>query len=343
MLTRLAHKRTFFRSSASSNLRSSHSQTAEKEDEFRVFDVRNRKRKEVAADAKYIRPPMPPSRELQMPIDQDWSNVWPGPRTFHPASVPLPLKQGRDRNGKKRIPPGKYANAELMKLPNFLHLTPPAVKKHCDALRKFCTPWPRNLVDDECVERHFPLRVISTDYCHSSSKIRDPKARVVTFQFKLSHLSLDAHSKDKIRRLLGDRHNDESDAVTLVADRCPLRKQNYDYNQYLLLALFYESWKTENWESEKVEEDMESYDWSRSRSRRSFLSLVKWRNRAADTANGETPNIGDAIDEGTLAADSRFTRNDVDAYKNAVSELFNRGENIENLFKYKESVLKIVH
>jgi len=34
------------------------------------------------------------------------------------------------------IAPGKYANAELMKIPNFLHLTPAHVKKHCEALKR---------------------------------------------------------------------------------------------------------------------------------------------------------------------------------------------------------------
>jgi len=34
------------------------------------------------------------------------------------------------------ISPGKYANAELMKIPNFLHLTPAHVKKHCEALKR---------------------------------------------------------------------------------------------------------------------------------------------------------------------------------------------------------------
>ncbi len=33
------------------------------------------------------------------------------------------------------IPPSKYANAELMKIPNFLHLTPNHIKKHCQALK----------------------------------------------------------------------------------------------------------------------------------------------------------------------------------------------------------------
>lgn len=115
-----------------------------------------------------------------MPVDQDWPSVWPGPRTFHPASVPLPVRQGFMSH--KIPPPSKYANAELMKLPNFLHLTPPAVRRHCDAIRKFCTPWPEALKNDEDCEKHFPLEVTTNDYCHSSPRIRDPKARVVSFK-----------------------------------------------------------------------------------------------------------------------------------------------------------------
>ena len=77
-----------------------------------------------------------------MKIDQDWPSVWAGPRTFHPASVPLPIRQGFAYL-RRQATPGKYANVELMKVPNFLHLTPPAIQKHCEAIKKFCTPWPK--------------------------------------------------------------------------------------------------------------------------------------------------------------------------------------------------------
>ena len=77
--------------------------------------------------------------------DQDWPSVWPAARTFHPASVPLPLRQGVIQQ-KKLLPPEKYANTELMKIPNFLHLTPPAINRHCDAIKKFCTPWPKGKI-----------------------------------------------------------------------------------------------------------------------------------------------------------------------------------------------------
>ena len=85
-----------------------------------------------------------------MKPDQDWPSVWPGPRTFHPASVPLPVRQGF-AHLKGQSTPGKYANVELMKIPNFLHLTPPAIKRHCEAIQKFCTPWPKGKIILFCI------------------------------------------------------------------------------------------------------------------------------------------------------------------------------------------------
>jgi len=39
------------------------------------------------------------------------------------------------RQENQGMPPGKYANAELMKIPNFLHLTPAHIKQHCAAMK----------------------------------------------------------------------------------------------------------------------------------------------------------------------------------------------------------------
>ena len=174
-----------------------------------------------------------------MAENQDWGNVWPGPRSFHPATVPLPVRQGYVEKG---VSPGKFGNAELMKIPNFLHLTPPVIKRQCEALKKFCTPWPKSLDSEETCERHFPVEVSSSDYCHSSPTIRDPLARIVSVKVKLEALKLDARARDKFLRLVGDRYDEESDTVTIVADRCPLKKQNYDYAMYLITAVYHESW-----------------------------------------------------------------------------------------------------
>jgi small subunit ribosomal protein S35 len=54
-------------------------------------------------------------------------------RSFHPACVRLPLHQIWVIPG--ATPPGKFANAELMKIPNFLHLTPPTIERQCQALK----------------------------------------------------------------------------------------------------------------------------------------------------------------------------------------------------------------
>lgn len=113
-----------------------------------------------------------------MPVDQEWDAVWTGPRSFHPATVPLPIRQGYTPKGVAA--PGKYANAELMKIPNFLHLTPPVIKKQCEALKQFCTEWPKGLETEEKCNEHFPIEVITSDYCHALPTIRNPLSRIVT-------------------------------------------------------------------------------------------------------------------------------------------------------------------
>jgi len=201
----------------------------------------------------------PPNRADRMKPDQDWGSVWPAARTFHPASVPLPVRQGVVVQ-KAQVVPSKWANAELMKIPNFLHLTPTVIKKHCDALKKFCTPWPQGLETEADTSEHFPLTVITSDYLNSSSSIRDRRARVVTFRFHVDSLQLDSHARDKLVRLVEDRYDEETGEVTLTADRCPYRGQNEDYVSYLLTALYHESWVQENWETEKTLEDEEVFD-----------------------------------------------------------------------------------
>ena len=51
---------------------------------------------------------------------------------------------------------------------------------------------------------------------------------------QLATLNLDKHARDKFLRLVGERYNAETDELMIVTDRCPLKKQNYDYAIYLL-------------------------------------------------------------------------------------------------------------
>lgn len=118
-----------------------------------------------------------------MDVKQKWGDVWPGPKTFHPSSVPLPLRQGYlAPKDNKRPAPDKFVNAELMKIPNFLHLTPPVIRQQCEAIKKYCTPWPAGLETDENCDEHFPIEYISTDYCHALPTIRNPLSRIITIR-----------------------------------------------------------------------------------------------------------------------------------------------------------------
>ncbi|KAI5700518.1 hypothetical protein M8J76_010565 [Diaphorina citri] len=304
---------------------SSNPQEADKfqEDEFRVFVIPGKNSvTEKRQERRKLKFKAQPPRYLKMPVDQDWTSVWPGPRTFHPAVVPLPLRQGYD---KKRVAQGKFGNAELMKVPNFLHLTPPAIKKHCDAIRKFCTPWPQGLETEMQMEKHFPITVITSDYCHSSPTIRDIKARIVTIKLKLSTLELDDHARDKFLRLVGDRYNPKTDVLTIVTDRCPMKKQNYDYCMYVLTALFHESWTFEEWEKEKSTLDMEYYEWKDHPSYQTYLKLKAYPSQ-------DTSNIEQEIGQDPLTQ----------KYSKAVTDLFNQGEDVYTLARYKEATLELL-
>ena len=145
-----------------------------------------------------------PHRSRTMKPDQRWGDVWPAARTFHPAVVPLPVRQGVVQT-KAQVVPSKYGNTELMKIPNFLHLTPPVIKEHCAAIAKFCTAWPAGLETEEETERHFPLTFTASDYLNSSSSIRDRRSRIVQLRVNINSLPLDDHARDKFIRLVGPR------------------------------------------------------------------------------------------------------------------------------------------
>ncbi|XP_062426851.1 small ribosomal subunit protein mS35-like [Rhea pennata] len=167
-----------------------------------------------------------------MAVDQDWSSVYPTAAAFRPASVPPPIRMGYPV--KRGVPLPKEGNLELIKIPNFLRLTPPAIKKHCAAFKDFFTEWPGALDRDEKCELHFPNEIETDDFSAGTS-IRNPKV-------KLSDLNLDDHAKKQLIKLVGERYGKNIDMLTIAMDRCPLRKQNYNYGIHLLTVLYHESW-----------------------------------------------------------------------------------------------------
>lgn len=117
------------------------------EHDFQPLDLGFRRQQVRIQRERTTRAVAPPRRQRQ-PVDQNWGDVWPVARSFHPASVPLPLRQGFVAKPEVAAPPGPEANAELMKVTNFLHLTPPVIERQCAAIKRFCTAWPANLTDE---------------------------------------------------------------------------------------------------------------------------------------------------------------------------------------------------
>ncbi|XP_056243369.1 28S ribosomal protein S35, mitochondrial [Seriola aureovittata] len=267
-------------------------------------------------------------RTEKMPVDQDWTAVYPAAAPFKPNAVPLPVRMGYPVKG--GVPPEKQGNLELIKIPNFLHLTPAAIKKHCEALKPFCTEWPSVLNTDAKCDEHFPLKVTSTDYVSAGPSVRNPSARVVHLKVKLSSLNLDDHARKKMLKLVGDRYCKKTDVLTIKTESCPLRRQNYDYAMYLLTVLYHESWKTEAWEAEKTVADMEEYSWEDSPSQKNILDMLV---RMKTAGEGEDEEVREQL----------LGRSEVQEYKDSVTRLKNEGENESTMLQYKEAVKKVLN
>ncbi|XP_003466829.2 small ribosomal subunit protein mS35 isoform X2 [Cavia porcellus] len=267
-----------------------------------------------------------PPRAEKMAVDQDWPSVYPVAAPFKPSVVPLPVRMGYPV--KRGVPMVKEGNLELIKIPNFLHLTPVAIKKHCQALKDFCTEWPAALDSDEKCEKHFPIEIDTVDYVSSGPSIRNPKARQVTLRVNCSRLNLDDHAKKKLIKLVGERYCKTTDVLTIKTDRCPLKRQNYDYAMYLLTVLYHESWKTEEWEKNKTEADMEEYIWKNSSSEKRTLETLLQINAAENKMQVNKEEL--------------LGTKEVEDYQKSLTSLKNEGENEITLSQYKESVKRLL-
>ena len=318
------------------------------EDFRRIQIVPVKKDRSAQREVPSFKKNVPPPRSKRMSTDQHWPSVWPAARTFHPAIVPLPLHMGYIEKPERYSPPSKYANAELMKIPNFLHLSPPAVKAHCQAIKKFCTKWPKELATDEDCEKHFPIEIVFTDFVHASSTIRDPRSRLVKMMFKVDSLPLDYHGKDKIKRLFNcnaQRYNKKTDVVTLVADRCPMKRQNYDFLQYVLTASFFEASKKEEWEeTEKTFDDWEKFYWTKSASYQRTVTYLKACSLDPDHQVEQDDHESRSSESQENRLIQKRMKEDpvIKSYEESLTELYDSGETEESLKKYKESVVNLL-
>lgn len=182
--------------------------------------------------------------KIMDPDVTDWGSFYDAASSYNDRVIPLNIRMGRPRITRiGDVPPKAFGNIEVLKIPNFFHLTPPAIKKHCDALREYCTPWPKDI-------GYRPVRVTTINHVFAGASIRFPEARFVKIQVHLKDLKLDDHAHRKFVLMVGDRYNPNTGELTLVVEKCPTRKQNKEYGFYLLSALYHEANKVESWESE---------------------------------------------------------------------------------------------
>lgn len=180
---------------------------------------------------------------MDTPTDTNWPDSWPTAQTFDPNRVPLPLYQGAPKVQKTfKTRMARWQNTELIKIPNFLHLTPEAIKRQTDAIRKFCTRWPEELKNEKTLNEQFPITVHTTDRVHAGPSIRDPKARIVTIELNINELELDEHARDKFIKLLGNRYDPKTGQIKIETKDCPFKEQNLELGIYRLTACYFEAW-----------------------------------------------------------------------------------------------------
>ncbi|KAI3389565.1 hypothetical protein SNEBB_009855 [Seison nebaliae] len=335
-------------------------------EEFTTLDVKRSSgqgRKRIV----FTREAVPPDRSLSLQLinrKMDWTDVWPSAAAFKQSLIPFPIRMGyvEKKNENNGVPPSKYGNKELMKIQNFLHLTPQHIKKHCDVLKKFCVPFPEELKGVNVQNSLFPLRIQTTNYVFGSTVIREPKSRIVSIKFPLKSLNLPEENEHKFLRLIGfhcgggggigqertqivDDHTPKTRMsqspnykeleklqmkivngekwILLISSRCPRRQQNQEYLLYLLAATYHESLKKESWEESEFERaDWHQFIWEKSPSKDTFEKVLKKR-------LGETSEMSREM----------FKKN----YQKTIENIFRKTNTIETMNDYKDLMKKIIH
>merc|ERR1712136_311996 len=178
--------------------------------------------------------------------------------------------------------------------------------------------------DEEC-EKYYPVEVHSVDYISAGKTARDLRTRTITKKMRLCNMVLDAHARLKLIQLAGsERYDRKTDLLTIRSERCPTQKQNKDFIDYVITALYFESWKREAWETRgNMSESDGYYWWEDSQSERSvervlkaqFTELENYRQAVIDV------KLEPEIDE--LGRMNEKREEIVENYKNSVLQLLN--------------------
>ncbi|KAI6646519.1 28S ribosomal protein S35, mitochondrial-like [Oopsacas minuta] len=176
--------------------------------------------------------------------DNDWSDIYPTEKPFDPYLIGLPIRAGGHRI-RKELPPLAEGNVVFWEDTNFFHLTPPAIQKHCEALKPLCTEWPSDLP-------YCPIEVETVDFLLPGNERYHQDGRHVRMEIDFDSLNLSARPREKMLELLGDKYDIDKNVIKLESRRCPTKTQNKEYLYYLLKVLYYEANRTEKWEEMRL-------------------------------------------------------------------------------------------
>ena len=178
---------------------------------------------------------------------EDWSDVYPAEKPLDPYLIELPLRGGGHKI-RKELPPIAEGNAVFWQSPNFFHLTPPAIQKHCEALEPLLTEWPSDLP-------YCPVEVETTDFLLSGNERYHQDGRHVRMEVDFDSLQLTGRPREKMLELLEDKYDVDKNVIKLESRRCPTKTQNKDYLYYLLKVLYFEANRSEKWEEMRLATD----------------------------------------------------------------------------------------
>uniref|UniRef100_A0A671MJU5 Uncharacterized protein n=1 Tax=Sinocyclocheilus anshuiensis TaxID=1608454 RepID=A0A671MJU5_9TELE len=151
---------------------------------------------------------------LLMSLVQSCASVLPPPPHHHHH-----LKQAKRFNCSDEemcISCLSVPSSNVFQIPNFLHLTPVAIKKHC-------AQDPDHPVSAYCLTIHYSSCILNRDAVLMNQTLSLIKKRFLSLQVKLSSLNLDDHARKKMLKLSEERYCKDTDTLTTTTDRCVIR------------------------------------------------------------------------------------------------------------------------
>lgn len=123
---------------------------------------------------------------IRTAYDSNLSQIFTSSSVFNAALLQLPIRMGRPIKPEV-LPPRAAGNIELLKIPNFFHLTPQKVRRDTDALTDLCTQWPEKL-------NNRPIRLYSRNYLYAGPSVAHPKSHTVKLEVNYDYYCCGQHT-----------------------------------------------------------------------------------------------------------------------------------------------------